>query len=78
MAVVLFDATITAVAVAALPMILVGILTSVAMGQVVSGLAPTAGVAVMGGQLLDFALLFVTDMILAAGDAAGVVAARGR
>lgn len=64
-AVVLFDATITAVGLLlALPMVLVGILTFVAMGQVVSGLAPTAGVAVMGGQLLYFALLFVTDMIL--------------
>ena len=64
-AVILFDATITAVGLLlALPMVLVGILTFVALGQVVSGLAPTAGVAVMGGQLLYFALLFVTDMIL--------------
>ncbi len=64
-AVLLFDATITAAGLLlALPMILVGILTFVALGQVVSGLAPTAGVAVMGGQLLYFALLFVTDMIL--------------
>ena len=64
-AVLLFDATITAPGLLlALPMVLVGILTFVALGQVVSGLAPTAGVAVMGGQLLYFMLLFVTDMIL--------------
>ncbi len=64
-AVLLFDATITAVGLLlALPMVLVGILTFVAIGQVVSGLAPTSGVAVMGGQLLYFALLFVTDMML--------------
>lgn len=47
-----------------LPMLLVGIITFVALGQLVSGLAPTQNVAVMAGQLGYFALLFVTDMIL--------------
>lgn len=64
-AVLIFDATVTATGLLlALPMILVGVLTFVALGQVVSGLAPTAGVAVMAGQLAYFSLLFVTDMIL--------------
>jgi ABC-2 type transport system permease protein len=64
-AMLLFDATVTPVGLLlALPMTLVGIITFVALGQIVSGLAPTAGVAVMAGQLIYFALLFVTDMIM--------------
>lgn len=64
-AILLFDASVTTAGLLlALPMVLVGILTFVALGQIVSGLAPTAGVAVMAGQLAYFSLLFVTDMIL--------------
>jgi len=64
-AVVAFDARISAAGLLlGLPMLLVGIVTFVALGQVVSGVAETAGVAVMAGQLAYFALLFVTDMIL--------------
>lgn len=64
-AVVLFDATVTAAGLLlALPMIFVGIMTFVALGQIVSGVAPSAGVGLMAGQLAYFALLFITDMIL--------------
>ncbi len=64
-AVLLFDADVTAAGLAmVVPMILVGIITFVAIGQIVSGLAPTAGVALMAGQLIYFGMLFVTDMIL--------------
>jgi ABC-2 type transport system permease protein len=63
-AVLLFGATVTAPGLLlAIPMILVGVITFVAMGQVVSGLSPTAGTAVIVGQLLYFLLLFVTDLI---------------
>ena len=47
-----------------LPMLLVGIVTFVALGQVISGVAQTVAVASMAGQLAYFALLFVTDMIM--------------
>ncbi len=64
-AAVLFGATVTLPALLlALPMTLVGIITFLALGQVIGGLAPTAGAAVIAGQLGYFALLFVTDMIL--------------
>jgi ABC-2 type transport system permease protein len=48
----------------ALPMMIFGILTFVAMGQVISGLAPTAGVAVAVGQIINFSQMFVTDMVM--------------
>jgi ABC-2 type transport system permease protein len=48
----------------ALPMIVLGILTFVALGQVISGLAATAGVAVAIGQILNFSQMFITDMIM--------------
>ncbi len=64
-AVLLFDATVTLSGLLlTLPMLLVGIVTFVALGQVVSGVAQTAAVASMAGQLAYFALLFVTDMIM--------------
>jgi len=64
-AVVLFGATVTLTALLlALPMTLVGIGTFLALGQLIGGLVPTAGAAVVAGQLAYFALLFVTDMIL--------------
>ncbi len=43
---------------------LVGIITFVALGQVISGVAQTVAVASMAGQLAYFVLLFVTDMIM--------------
>jgi ABC-2 type transport system permease protein len=48
----------------ALPMIILGILTFVALGQVISGVAATAGVAVVVGQILNFSQMFITDMIM--------------
>ena len=48
----------------ALPMIVFGILAFVALGQVISGLAATAGVAVAIGQILNFSQMFITDMIM--------------
>ena len=64
-AILLFDATVTAAGLLlTLPMLLVGIVTFVALGQVVSGVAQTVAVASMAGQLAYFALLFVTDMIM--------------
>ena len=64
-AVLFFDATVTAAGLLlALPMLLVGIVTFVALGQVVSGVAQTAGIALILGQIAYWALLFVTDMIM--------------
>ena len=48
----------------ALPMIIAAILVSVALGQIVSGVAPKAGVAVALGQLLYFSQMFISDMIM--------------
>jgi ABC-type multidrug transport system permease subunit len=48
----------------ALPMVVMGILTFVALGQVISGLATTAGIAVAVGQILNFSQMFITDMIM--------------
>jgi len=47
-----------------LPMILLAILMSVGMGQVVSGVAVKAGIAVALGQLLYFSQMFITDMVM--------------
>ena len=64
-AMLVFDATVTAPGLLlALPMLLVGIVTFVALGQVVSGIAQTAGIALILGQIGYWALLFVTDMIM--------------
>ena len=64
-AILLFDATVTAAGLLlTLPMLLVGIVTFVALGQVVSGVAQTAGIALIIGQVAYWALLFVTDMIM--------------
>jgi ABC-2 type transport system permease protein len=51
-------------AVRAFPMIVLGILAFVALGQVISGVAATAGVAVAVGQILNFGQMFITDMIM--------------
>jgi ABC-2 type transport system permease protein len=48
----------------ALPMIVLGILTFVALGQMISGVAATAGTAVAIGQILNFSQMFITDMIM--------------
>jgi ABC-2 type transport system permease protein len=48
----------------ALPMVILGILAFVALGQVISGLATTAAVAVVVGQVINFSQMFVTDMIM--------------
>lgn len=48
----------------ALPMIVLGILTFVALGQMISGVAATAGAAVAIGQILNFSQMFITDMIM--------------
>jgi ABC-2 type transport system permease protein len=48
----------------AFPMIVLGILAFVALGQVISGVAATAGVAVAVGQILNFGQMFITDMIM--------------
>ena len=48
----------------ALPMIVAGIVTFVALGQVISGMAPTTGAAVAVGQILNFSQMFITDMIM--------------
>ncbi len=48
----------------AVPMVVLGILAFVALGQVISGLATTAAVAVVVGQMINFSQMFVTDMIM--------------
>jgi ABC-2 type transport system permease protein len=48
----------------ALPMMMLGILTFVALGQMISGVAATAGTAVAIGQILNFSQMFITDMIM--------------
>jgi ABC-2 type transport system permease protein len=48
----------------ALPMVVLGILAFVALGQVISGLATSAAVAVIVGQVINFSQMFVTDMIM--------------
>jgi ABC-2 type transport system permease protein len=48
----------------ALPMIVLGILAFLALGQVISGVATTAAVAVVVGQMINFSQMFVTDMIM--------------
>lgn len=47
-----------------LPMILLAILMSVGMGQIVSGVAVKAGIAVALGQFLYFSQMFITDMVM--------------
>lgn len=47
-----------------LPMILLAIVTSVAMGQIISGVANKAGTAVALGQLFYFSQMFLTDMVI--------------
>jgi ABC-2 type transport system permease protein len=46
------------------PLVVVGVVTCVALGQVISGVAPTVGVAVIIGQIANFSQMFITDMIM--------------
>jgi ABC-2 type transport system permease protein len=46
-----------------IPMIIAGALTFLALGQIVSGLAPRAGVATAMGMTIYFGLMFISDMI---------------
>ena len=48
----------------AFPMIVTGIVTCVALGQVISGVAPTAGAAVAIGQIVNFSQMFITDTVM--------------
>jgi ABC-2 type transport system permease protein len=48
----------------ALPMMLIGIVTFVALGQVVSGVSPTMGTAMIIGQLFNFGQMFITDLVM--------------
>lgn len=48
----------------ALPMIVAAIVVSVALGQIVSGVAVKAGVALALGQILYFSQMFITDMVM--------------
>lgn len=62
--VVLYRVPVTAVGLAfGLPMILAGMFTFLAMGQIISGVAPKAGVANGMGMMLYFGLMFVSDLI---------------
>lgn len=64
-AVLLFDAALSLAGVSlALPMMLVGIITFTAMGQVINSIVPTAAVANMVGQIVYFVLMFLTDMVI--------------
>ena len=45
------------------PMIVAGALTFLALGQIISGLAPKAGVATASGMTVYFGLMFISDLI---------------
>jgi ABC-2 type transport system permease protein len=47
-----------------LPMLALTVLAAVAIGQVISGIAPRAGAAVAIGQLLYFGQMFITDLFM--------------
>jgi ABC-2 type transport system permease protein len=51
-------------ALGAFPMLLVGILTFLSLGQVISGVATTAGAAVAVGQIINFGMMFITDLVM--------------
>jgi ABC-2 type transport system permease protein len=48
----------------AFPVVVVAVITCVALGQMISGVAPTVGVAVIIGQIANFSQMFITDMIM--------------
>ncbi len=51
-------------ALGAFPMLLVGILTFLSLGQVISGMATTAGAAIAIGQIINFGMMFITDLVM--------------
>lgn len=60
-----FDASITLrTALIAFPMIVIGILCFVGMGQVISGVAATAGAAIAVGQIINFSQMFISDLVM--------------
>jgi ABC-2 type transport system permease protein len=64
MGVVFYGVSISVVGLAlGIPMILAGVFTFLALGGVVSGLAPKAGVATGAGMTVYFGLMFISDMI---------------
>lgn len=64
-AVLLYHVPLTAAGLAlALPLILAGSLGFLALGQLVSGLAPRAGAATAMGMTLYFGMMFVSDLIM--------------
>ena len=48
----------------AVPMIITAVVASVTLGQIISGVAAKAGVALALGQILYFSQMFITDMIM--------------
>jgi ABC-2 type transport system permease protein len=67
-----FDYTPTAIGLLrAAPVIIAAIFASVALGQIVSGVAPKAGVALALGQILYFSQMFLSDMVLPVEDLPG-------
>jgi ABC-2 type transport system permease protein len=48
----------------AFPMVVMGTLTFVALGQVISGVSASAGVAVAVGQIVNFGQMFITDLVM--------------
>ena len=62
--VVFYKVPVTALGIAiGLPMILAGMLTFLAMGQIIGGIAPKAGVATGAGMTVYFTLMFISDMV---------------
>ncbi len=48
----------------AFPMLVAGIFACVALGGVVSGVAPSAGMALAIGQILNFGQMFIADLVM--------------
>lgn len=64
MGIVLYKVSVPALGlVLAIPMIIAGVFTFLALGGVVSGLAPKAGVATGAGMVVYFTLMFISDMV---------------
>lgn len=62
--VVIYNVPVTALGIAfGLPMILAGLLTFLAMGQIIGGIAPKTGVATGAGMTVYFCLMFISDMV---------------
>ena len=63
--VVFFNVSITIPGLArALPMLIIGVFTCVALGGMISGLSPNAGVAMAAGQILNFSQMFISDLVI--------------